>query len=81
MKNPAIFTIPKKTMDFFEVTGGFRLGEPPARRGQNSPMDTLLKRPIREPRPPARRAYAPEGTEKKSIVFRSRGVMQMSHIY
>ncbi|MFO8165003.1 MAG: hypothetical protein R6T98_10790 [Desulfatiglandales bacterium] len=43
MKNPAIFTIPKKTMDFFEVTGGFRLdsvlegtpprkGEPPARR-------------------------------------------------
>ncbi|MFO8164695.1 MAG: hypothetical protein R6T98_09195 [Desulfatiglandales bacterium] len=32
MKNPAIFTIPKKTMDFFEVTGGFRLVEPPARR-------------------------------------------------
>ncbi|MFO8165819.1 MAG: hypothetical protein R6T98_14965 [Desulfatiglandales bacterium] len=40
-----------------------------------SPMDTLLKRPTREPRPPARlrpggdsapegRAYAPEGTEK-----------------
>ncbi|MFO8164704.1 MAG: hypothetical protein R6T98_09245 [Desulfatiglandales bacterium] len=35
MKNPAIFTIPKKTMDFFEVTGGrvvsFRnvsMGEP-----------------------------------------------------
>ncbi|MFO8165916.1 MAG: hypothetical protein R6T98_15450 [Desulfatiglandales bacterium] len=28
---------------------GFRLGEPPARRGQNSPMDTLLKRPTREP--------------------------------
>ncbi|MGM0382500.1 MAG: hypothetical protein ACQEQO_03265, partial [Thermodesulfobacteriota bacterium] len=26
---------------------GFRLGEPPARRGQNSPMDTLLKRPTR----------------------------------
>ncbi|MFO8165909.1 MAG: hypothetical protein R6T98_15415 [Desulfatiglandales bacterium] len=63
MKNPAIFTIPKKTMDFFEVTGGrvlsFRnvsVGEPAApslsrgmRRGQNSPMDTLLKRPIREP--------------------------------
>ncbi|MFO8164935.1 MAG: hypothetical protein R6T98_10445 [Desulfatiglandales bacterium] len=84
LKNPAIFTIPKKTMDFFEVTGGlrlvepparregcclfvmypwgnpqapiyrgnaegFRLGEPPARRGQNSPMDTLLKRPTREP--------------------------------
>ncbi|MFO8165432.1 MAG: hypothetical protein R6T98_12995 [Desulfatiglandales bacterium] len=43
MKNLAIFTIPKKTMDFFEVTGGLRLdsvlegtpprkGEPPARR-------------------------------------------------
>jgi hypothetical protein len=27
-------------------------------------MDTLLKRSAREPRPPARRAYAPEGTEK-----------------
>ncbi|MGM0382482.1 MAG: hypothetical protein ACQEQO_03175, partial [Thermodesulfobacteriota bacterium] len=49
------------------------------RRGQNSPMDTLLKRPAREPRPPARRAYAPEGTEKKPIVFRSTGVMQRSH--
>ncbi|MFO8164191.1 MAG: hypothetical protein R6T98_06640 [Desulfatiglandales bacterium] len=24
----------------------------------------MLKRPAREPRPPARRAYAPEGTEK-----------------
>ncbi|MFO8165572.1 MAG: hypothetical protein R6T98_13705 [Desulfatiglandales bacterium] len=116
MKNPAIFTIPKKTMDFFEVTGGLRLvepparregcclfvtyhwgnpqapiyrgnaeglrlGEPPARRGQNSPMDTLLKRPTREPRPPARRAYAPEGTEKKPIVFRSIGVMQRSRTY
>jgi len=49
LKNPAMFTIPKKTMDFFEVTGGrvlsFRnvsVGEPP--------MDTLLKRPTREPR-------------------------------
>ncbi|MGM0382281.1 MAG: hypothetical protein ACQEQO_02120 [Thermodesulfobacteriota bacterium] len=39
----------------------------------------MLKRPTREPRPPARRAYAPEGTEKKPIVFRSRGVMQRSH--
>ncbi|MFO8166065.1 MAG: hypothetical protein R6T98_16210 [Desulfatiglandales bacterium] len=39
-------------------------------------MDTLLKRPAREPRPPARRAYDPEGTEKKPIVFRSIGVMQ-----
>ncbi|MGM0383357.1 MAG: hypothetical protein ACQEQO_07705 [Thermodesulfobacteriota bacterium] len=50
-------------MDFFEVTGGgmlsFRnvsMGEPAApslsrgmRRGQNSPVDTLLKRPAREP--------------------------------
>jgi hypothetical protein len=32
LKNPAIFTIPKNTMDFFEVTGGFRLVEPPSRR-------------------------------------------------
>ncbi|MFO8164987.1 MAG: hypothetical protein R6T98_10710 [Desulfatiglandales bacterium] len=43
MKNLAIFTLLKKTMDFFEVTGGFRLDsvlegtpprkvEPPARR-------------------------------------------------
>ncbi|MFO8165028.1 MAG: hypothetical protein R6T98_10915 [Desulfatiglandales bacterium] len=31
----------------------------------------MLKRPTREPRPPARRAYAPEGTEKKPIVFRA----------
>ncbi|MFO8165274.1 MAG: hypothetical protein R6T98_12195 [Desulfatiglandales bacterium] len=38
----------------------------------------VLKRPAREPRPPARRAYAPEGTEKKPIVFRSIGVMQRS---
>ncbi|MFO8165058.1 MAG: hypothetical protein R6T98_11065 [Desulfatiglandales bacterium] len=38
----------------------------------------MLKRPTREPWPPARRAYAPEGTEKKPIVFRSRGVMQRS---
>ncbi|MFO8165086.1 MAG: hypothetical protein R6T98_11205 [Desulfatiglandales bacterium] len=43
MKNPAIFTLLKKTMDFFEMTGGLRLDsvlegtpprkvEPPARR-------------------------------------------------
>ncbi|MFO8163648.1 MAG: hypothetical protein R6T98_03845 [Desulfatiglandales bacterium] len=49
----------------------------------------MLKRPTREPRPPARlrpggdsapegRAYAPEGTEKKPMVFLSRGVMQRS---
>ncbi|MFO8162998.1 MAG: hypothetical protein R6T98_00510 [Desulfatiglandales bacterium] len=63
MKNLAIFTIPKKMMDFFELTDG-----------------RVLKRPAREPRPPARRAYAPEGTAKKPIVFRSRGVIQRSHI-
>jgi len=79
-------------MDFFEVTGGLRLdsvlegtpprkGEPPARREQSSPMDTLLKRPAREPWPPARlrpggdsapeeRAYAPEETEEKSILVK-----------
>ncbi|MGM0382697.1 MAG: hypothetical protein ACQEQO_04280 [Thermodesulfobacteriota bacterium] len=38
----------------------------------------MLKRPAREPRPPARRAYAPEGTEKKPIVCRSIRVMQRS---
>jgi hypothetical protein len=27
LKNLVIFTIPKKTMDFFEVTGGFWLEE------------------------------------------------------
>jgi len=40
------------------------------RRGQNSPIDTLLKRPAREPWPPAHRAYAPEGTEEKHILFK-----------
>jgi len=46
------------------------------RRGQDSPADKSLKRPAREPRPPAPlparrayrpegRAYAPEGTEEK----------------
>jgi hypothetical protein len=55
----------------------------------DSPMDTFLKRPARESRPPARlrpggtsapegRACAPEGTEKKPMVVRSRGVMQRS---
>jgi hypothetical protein len=38
------------------------------RRGQNSPVDMLLKKPAREPRPPAHRAYAPEGTEEKPIL-------------
>jgi len=27
LKNPVIFIIPKKTMDFFEVTGSLPLGE------------------------------------------------------
>jgi len=44
-------------------------------------MDTLLKRPTREPWPPARRAYVREGTEKKPMAFRSMGVMQSSHLY
>ncbi|MFO8164743.1 MAG: hypothetical protein R6T98_09440 [Desulfatiglandales bacterium] len=45
----------------------------------------MLKRPTREPRPPARlrpggdsapegRAYAPEGSEEKSIIFRLIGL-------
>jgi len=75
-KNPAISIILKKTMDFFEVTGGrvlsFRnvsVGEPAGPDLSDSPMDTLLKRPAREP-----------GTEKKPIVFRSRGVLQRSPI-
>jgi hypothetical protein len=38
--------------------------------GQNSPADTLLKRPAREPWPPAHRAYVPEGTEEKPILFK-----------
>ncbi|MFO8164235.1 MAG: hypothetical protein ACQEQO_01715 [Thermodesulfobacteriota bacterium] len=49
----------------------------------------MLKRPTREPWPPARlrpggdsapegRAYAPEGTEKKPIIFRLIGAMQRS---
>ena len=28
-------------------------------------LNGALKRPAREPRPPARRAYVPEGTEEK----------------
>jgi len=50
LKNPAIFTILKKTMDFFEVTGGRVLSF------RNVPGSL--------------------GTEKKPIVFRSRGVIQ-----
>jgi hypothetical protein len=39
-------------------------------RGQNYPIDKLLKRPAWEPWPPAHRAYAPEGTEEKSILVK-----------
>ncbi|MFO8165318.1 MAG: hypothetical protein ACQEQO_06840 [Thermodesulfobacteriota bacterium] len=35
-----------------------------------SPMDSLLKRPAREPWPPAQRACAPEGNEEVSTLFR-----------
>ncbi|MFO8166168.1 MAG: hypothetical protein R6T98_16730 [Desulfatiglandales bacterium] len=41
----------------------------------------MLKMLTREPPPPARRAYDPEGTEKKPIVFRSIGVMQRSQLF
>jgi hypothetical protein len=41
-------------------------------------MDTVLKRPTREPWPPAQRAYAPAGTKEKAIVFEEREVMQSS---
>jgi len=59
LKNLAIFILLKETMDSFEVTGGFRLLEPPARReGCWKDEPGIL------------------GTEKKIIVFRSRGVMQ-----
>ncbi|MFO8164712.1 MAG: hypothetical protein ACQEQO_11165 [Thermodesulfobacteriota bacterium] len=71
MQSLTIFLLRIERVDFSEVTGGFRLGGPPAGRGQNSPMDTLLKRPTRELRPPARlrpggdsapegRAYTPD---------------------
>jgi len=59
LKNPAIFTILKKTMDFFEVTGGRALSFPPWIRCWKDQPGSL-------------------GTEKKPIVFRSRGVMQRS---
>ncbi|MFO8164070.1 MAG: hypothetical protein R6T98_06005 [Desulfatiglandales bacterium] len=49
MKNPAIFTIPKKTMDFFEVTGGLRpdsvLEGTPSRKGGPTPRRELKKSP------------------------------------
>ncbi|MFO8166064.1 MAG: hypothetical protein R6T98_16205 [Desulfatiglandales bacterium] len=45
MKNLAIFTIPKKKMDFFEVTGGFQLDSvlegPPARRELKKSLSSL----------------------------------------
>ncbi len=81
LQNLTIFLLPTEGLDFSEVTGSLRHGEPPVRRGQNSPIDKLLKRPIQEPWPPARlcpggdsapegRAYAPEGTEEVSTLFR-----------
>jgi len=39
-------------------------------RGQDSPVGKSLKRPGREPWPPAHRAYAPEGTEEKFILVK-----------
>ena len=68
-----------KRVGFSEVTGvralffrNLSVGEipPKAGRGQNSPIDKLLKRPARKPWPPAHRAYAPEGTEEKPILFK-----------
>ncbi|MFO8165952.1 MAG: hypothetical protein R6T98_15645 [Desulfatiglandales bacterium] len=49
MKNLAIFMIPKKKMDFFEVTGGFRLDSvlegTPSRKGGPTPWRELKKSP------------------------------------
>jgi len=36
------------------------------RRGEESPAHNCLKSPGREARPPARRAYGPEGIEEKT---------------
>jgi len=58
LHNLKIFVTTMKRVDFSELTGvralSFRnlsVGEipPEAGRGQNSPMDKLLKRPTREP--------------------------------
>jgi len=79
LQNLTIFATLITRVGFSEVTGGralsFRnvsVGEipPEAGRRQNSPADTLLKRPAREPWPPAHRAYAPEGTEEKPILVK-----------
>ncbi len=81
---PKNFITLQKRMDFSEVTGGralsFRdvsMGEAAALslsrrmwRVQDSPVDMLLKRQAREPWPPARRAYAQEGTEEKFILVK-----------
>ena len=52
--------------------------EPLRRGGRDSPVDMLLKKPAWEPRPPAHRAYAPEGTEEKLILDTKIWVMQRS---
>jgi len=52
------FLLRIERIDFYEVTGGFRLGEPPARKGQNSPTATLRKD-----------STLPPVTSKQSIVF------------
>jgi len=46
-------------MDFFEVTGGFRLVEPPARSGY-----------IAEKTNPGALAYGPAGSEEVLTLFR-----------
>ena len=52
------------------------------RRGQYSPADKSEQRPSRESRPPARRAYAPEGTGRKDpMPFLSWGIYSLLHAY
>ncbi|MGM0383358.1 MAG: hypothetical protein ACQEQO_07710, partial [Thermodesulfobacteriota bacterium] len=55
MQNLTIFLLPTERVAFYNMTGGLPLGEgkiyPPL---AGSPMDKLLKRPTREPWPPAR---------------------------
>jgi hypothetical protein len=83
-QNLTILANLQKRVGFSEATGGralsFRdvsMGETAAqslsrgmRRGQNSPVDTLLKRPAREPWPLAHRAYAPEGAEERPTLVK-----------
>jgi len=49
LKNPVIFTIPKKMMDFFEVIDGLRpdsvLEGTPSRKGGPTPRRELKKSP------------------------------------